>query len=94
MTLDQFIDESIRQSRLKGYSPTAFMRMRASHGTVEAIRRLVQSSDKQSGFVKLRTLDLLDWSSEAAVLRFPDEPGFTRETVAYAKARLDGLLDA
>lgn len=94
MTLDQFIDESIRQSRLKGYSPTAFMRLRATYGTVEAVRRLVQSSDKQSGFVKMRTLDLLGWSLEAAVLRFPHEPGFTRETATYAKARLDGILDA
>ena len=94
MTLDQFIDESLRQSKRKGYSPTAFLRMRATRGTVEAVRRLVQTSDRHSGFVRLRTLDLLDWSLEAAVLRFPGEPGFTRETVAYAKARLDGILDA
>ncbi|MFG1345112.1 hypothetical protein V5F59_09485 [Xanthobacter autotrophicus DSM 431] len=94
MTLEQFIDESIQVSRTKGYHPTTFMRMRADYGTVGAIRRLVETGEKQSGFVRLRELGLLDWSLEAAVIKFPDEPGFTRTTIAYAEARLQGILDA
>jgi hypothetical protein len=94
MTLEQFIDESIKVSNAKDYYPTTFMRMRADYGTVEAIKRLVETGEKQSGFVKLEKLNLLDWSLEAAVLKFPDEQGFTRTTAAYAKARLDGILDA
>jgi hypothetical protein len=94
MSLEQFIDESIKVSKANSYHPTTFMRMRNDYGTVEAIRRLVETGEKQSGFVKLKKLGLLDWSLEAAVLKFPNEQGFTRTTAAYAKARLEGILDA
>lgn len=94
MTLDEFIDETIRLSALKGYHPTTFMRMRADYGTVGAIRRLVENGDPQSGFKKLKRLNMLDWTLEAAVMKFPDEEGFTSTTREYAEARLSGILDA
>lgn len=94
MTLEQFIDESIRRSAEKGYHPTTFLRMRQDYGTVGTIKRLVENGERQSGFVRLKELNLLDWSLEAAVLKFPNEPGFTRTTKAYAEARLSGILDA
>ncbi|HUF55455.1 MAG TPA: hypothetical protein VMM55_02730 [Thermohalobaculum sp.] len=84
--LEAFIDETIRLARLKGYHPTAFVAMRSRRGTVPAISTLVVSGDIQSGFRRLRDLGLLDWSIEAAVLKFPDE--FKREVREAAEWRL------
>jgi hypothetical protein len=71
--LDAWIDESIRVSKRSGYNPTTFIAMRGRHGTKEAIQRLVLSGDIQSGFRKLKELELLNWSIEAAVAKFPDD---------------------
>jgi hypothetical protein len=60
--------------------------MRAQHGTVEAIERLVQSGDVQSGFKRLKQLGLLEWTIEAAVMKFPTE--FTRNARQCAEWRL------
>ncbi|MBJ3774929.1 hypothetical protein [Acuticoccus mangrovi] len=87
LTLESFIDEMIRLSRKRGYSPTTFIQMRRRHGTVDAISRLVVSGDIQSGFRRLDALGLLDWTIEAAVRKFPDE--FSREVQYAAKWRLD-----
>ncbi len=93
MTLEPFIDESIKRSNKKGYHPTTFIRMRSDYGTIPAIKRLVESGEPQSGFRRLKELGMLDWSLEAAVLKFPqDFPD--RKTAEYARARLDGILDA
>jgi len=94
VTLEEFVNEGIRRAREKDYHPTTFLRMRDDYGTVSAIKRLVETGERQSGFQRLKQLGLLDWSLEAAVLRFPEEPGFTKTTATYAKARLDGILDA
>lgn len=84
--LEAFIDESIALSKEQGYDPTVFIGMRRRHGTVDAIERLVQSGDIQSGFERLRELDLLDWTVEAAVTKFPEE--FSRNAKQCAEWRL------
>jgi len=84
--LDAFIDEGIRRSIKGGYKPTIFVGMRARHGTVEAITRLVQSGDIQSGFKRLKELGLLEWSIESAIIRFPHR--FTANARACAEFRL------
>jgi hypothetical protein len=89
--LASFIDESLRRSAQRGYHPTDFIRMRAQYKTVPAIERLVKSGEIQSGFKKLKQLDLLEWSIEAAVQNFPDE--FTPEARACANFRLGPLDD-
>ena len=86
-TLDEFVDELIRLSNQAGYDPKAFRQMRARLGTVEAIKRLVIAGEIQSGFTRLKELGLLEWSLEAAVLKFPTE--FTSEYEEAAKWRLD-----
>jgi hypothetical protein len=43
--------------------------MRRQHGAIEAIERLLQSGDIQSGFKRLQQLALLDWTIEAAVIK-------------------------
>jgi hypothetical protein len=70
--LEAFIDETIRLAGRKGYYPSVFQGMRSRHGTIKAIEKLVQTGEVQSGFKRLTELGLLEWSIEAAVLRFPD----------------------
>lgn len=84
--LEAFIDETIHLSRKNGYHPTAFIGMRQRLGTVKAISQLVAQSDIQSGFRRLKQLGLLDWTIEAAVVKFPDE--FSSEELKAAEWRL------
>jgi hypothetical protein len=60
--LEAFIDKSIDLAKAQGYNPTIFIGMRHQYGTLDAIERLVQSWDIQSGFMRLKQLDLLDWT--------------------------------
>jgi hypothetical protein len=85
--LEVFIDELIRRAGAKGYSPTVFLQMRERWGTREAVRRLVISGDIQSGLRRLQDLNLLDWSIEAAALKFPAY--FDKGTRDAAQFRLD-----
>jgi hypothetical protein len=71
--LEAFIDEGIKLSKERGYNPTIFIGMRHQYGTIDAIERLVQSGDIQSGFRRLNQLSLLDWTIESAVTKFSTE---------------------
>lgn len=84
--LEAFIDETIRVSAQHAYYPTAFMAMRERHGTKNAISRLVVSGDVQSGFSKLQKLGLIDYTIEAAIMKFPGE--FSRQDHECAEFRL------
>lgn len=84
--LEAFIDETIRVSAEHGYRPRRFMEMRDRYGTIESISRLVRNGDVQSGFSKLNKLGLIDYSIEAAILKFPDE--FSRQDRECAEFRL------
>ena len=84
--LEAFIDKSIELAKERGYNPAVFIAMRHQYGTVDAIERLVQSGDLQSGFKRLHQLDLLDWTIESAVTKFSAE--FTRNARQCAEWRL------
>jgi hypothetical protein len=84
--LEAFIDKSIELAKARRYNPTVFIGMRRQHGTLETIERLVQSGDIQSGFKRLKQLDLLDWTIESAITKFSDE--FTRNARQCAEWRL------
>jgi hypothetical protein len=84
--LEAFIDESIKLAKAHGYNPTVFQGMRRQHGTLQAIEKLVQSGEVQSGFKRLKQLGLLEWSIESAVTKFPTE--FTRHARECAEWRL------
>jgi hypothetical protein len=88
---EAFIDEGIRQSENRGYHPTVFTRMRQQYGTIPAIERLVKAGEIQSGFLKLQKLNMLEWSIEAAVQKFPDK--FTQEARDCADFRLKNIND-
>lgn len=85
--LEAFINESLRRSAPLGYVPTRFMEMREDWGTAEAIRRLVVNGEVQSGFKRLVQLGLIDWTIEAAAIRFPKI--FNKDIRAAAQFRLD-----
>ncbi len=85
--LDVFIDETIRRAVAKGYHPTVFVGMRERWGTKDAIKRLVASGEIQSGFRRLKDLNMLEWSIEAAVLKFPSH--FDKNIREAAQFRLD-----
>jgi hypothetical protein len=87
--LEAFIDKTIELAKARGYIPTIFIGMRRQHGTIEAIERLVQTGDIQSGFKRLAQLGLVDWTLEAAVTRFSDE--FSRHANECAEWRLKQL---
>ena len=84
--LEALIDKSIELAKERGYNPAVFIGMRRQYGTVDAIERLVQSGDLQSGFKRLKQLSLLDWTIESAVTRFPTE--FSRNARQCAEWRL------
>ena len=84
--LEAFIDEGIRLARARGYHPTIFIGMRHQLGTLQAIDKLVQSGEIQSGFRRLNELGLLEWSIESAVNKFPTE--FSRNARECAEWRL------
>ena len=60
--------------------------MRAQYGTIYAIEKRVQSGEVQSGFRRLKQFGLLEWSIEAAVMKFPNE--FSRNARDCASWRL------
>jgi hypothetical protein len=84
--LEAFVDETIRLSKERGYNPTIFVGMRHQLGTIDAIERLVQSGEMQSGFKRLKQLGLLDWTIEAAVIKFAAE--FSNNAKQCAEWRL------
>ncbi len=84
--LEAFIDELLKRAGEHGYHPTIFIGMRHQLGTLQAIEKLVQSGDIQSGFKRLKEIGLIDWSIEAAVVKFPSE--FTRDARQCAAWRL------
>lgn len=86
LALEAFIDETIQKGREKRYIPTVFIGMRQQLGTIPAISKLIRSGDIQSGFKRLHNLNLLDWTIEAAVEKFPDE--FTGDDLECAAFRL------
>ncbi|TCH99680.1 hypothetical protein EJV46_03115 [Roseococcus sp. SYP-B2431] len=64
--------KGITRCQARGYNPHVFMDMRDRHGTVTAINRLLLEGEIQSGFRKLYSMNMLEWTIEAAALRFPD----------------------
>jgi hypothetical protein len=85
--LEAFIDKSIDLAKERGYNPTIFIGMRHQYGTIDAIERLVQSGDIQSGFKRLNQLDLVKWTIESAVIEFSAE--FSRNARECAEWRLE-----
>jgi hypothetical protein len=91
VSLEEFIEDSLQHLSERGYVPDEFLDMRNQHGLITAITRCVEGSEFKGGFLRLLELGLVDWSLESAVVEFPER--FTKLTVAYARARLNGVFD-
>jgi hypothetical protein len=85
--LEAFIDKTIEPAKERGYNPTIFIGMRHQYGTIDAIERLVQCGDIQSGFKRLNQLWLSEWTIESAVTKFPAE--FSRNAKQCAEWRIE-----
>ena len=74
--VEAWVDESIRQSKARGYHPGDFIRMRAADGgrSIQVIERLVQSGEVQSGFRRMKQIGLLEWSLDSSsTVRFASD---------------------
>jgi len=65
--------------------------MRRQYKTVPAIEKLVISGEIQNGFRRLQELNMLQWSIEEAVRRFPNR--FTKKALDCAEFRLNNIND-
>jgi hypothetical protein len=70
------------------YTPTYFFRMVSEVGGLEAARRLLQKTDLSDGFITLWTIDRLDLTVEAHVIKPEFRPLFTLQEIAIAEQRL------
>lgn len=86
--LEEFIDRLTERADVKVYIPKLFTDTRYRYGTVQAIKMLISSREirKYDLIWRLRELNLLDLSVEAAVLKFPEN--FTFEEQKTARWRL------
>ena len=92
MTLNEFIEESLKQAASRNFHPEVFPGMWFPKKLPQPIEKFVISSEPKSGFKKMVELGLKNWTLEAAVLAYPDQ--FSREARVYAEARMNGTLDA
>jgi hypothetical protein len=91
MTLEEFVDESISRAQARGYTPNWFVGMWNDDRSLAPIEQLVKTSEAKSGYKRMVRIGLKDWTLEAAVVKYPER--FSKEAIAYANARLEGLLE-
>ena len=96
LTLDSEFHEAmlgIYKSALKecNYRATAFLGMVVEHGGVQTGKRLLSTSDMQSGLYELFECDRLDLTVETLVLQSKYQELFEPEELAEAKRRIEEL---
>lgn len=92
-TAESFMDKAVAMAVEIGPNPRVFRRMRAEHGTMETVLRLVMTVDLQEGFLRVKDQDMEKYCVEAFALQFLHEfPEDTRVRLKkYAEARLELL---
>lgn len=86
--LEAWLDKCHEVAREHGFpDPSAFREMRTRYGTLPAVIKLVTDGTMQSGFQWCRDHGILDYSVEAAVIKFAAE--FDPGTVDCARWRLE-----
>jgi len=89
MNFDQRVDNAIREMMSLGYKPQAFMTMKIKDGTVNSIKKLINSSTPPEGFTRLWELKRLDLSMEAIIQEEEWKDLFTDDERQKAKKRLN-----
>ena len=74
-----------------GYYPNYFLGMVMDQGGLPTAKQLLIGNNLSDGFVRLWEEQRLDLSVEALALRDPWSSLFTREELAEAQRRLDGV---
>ena len=87
MTLDEFLDESIKRSVVNGYTPTTLISLRSKIKTAPAMSRIVEMGGLNSGFTRLLDLGLFDWTLEAGVIKYSEQ--FAATTISCARERIE-----
>ena len=77
--------DSILQSRLFGYTPSLFEKMLNEYGAVEVVKKLIKSSDQQSGFRRLVNEGRLDLTMEKIMLEKQFASLFTKDELEAAE---------
>jgi hypothetical protein len=86
------LEGTITAAKKRGYVPTIFMQMLAEHGAVETARRLLSTSEPQTGLYQLWELGLLHESMEAVIWDNPRFHTFFESTeIDEAHRRLEEL---
>ena len=88
MDFEERVDDSIREMISIGYKPQAFITMRITHGTIIAIKKLINSQEVPSGFTNLWKRKRLDLSMENIIQEDDWKDLFTEEDRLVAKKRL------
>ena len=91
---NQFHEEMVRiyhEATEFGYYPTYFLQMVSNDGGLSAAKRLLNSNDTSSGFVRLWEEERLDLSVEALALQEPWSELFTDSELDAARHRLKEL---
>ena len=69
---EAFVYVGIRLARERGYPNAGFIQARNRYGTIEAITRPGTSGEIKRGLVRMVAIGLADWTTDAAVGRFPE----------------------
>jgi hypothetical protein len=88
MNFEDRVKKAVKEMIELGYQPKAFMAMTFEYGTVNAIKKLINSSDIPDGFTKLWELKRLDLSMENIIQENEWKYLFSEEERKKAEKRL------
>jgi hypothetical protein len=88
MDFEKRINNAIREMIGLGYKPTILMSMIVQDGTVNAVKKLINSKKVSDGFTKLWELQRLDLSMENIIQEPEWATLFTDDDRKMAKERL------
>ncbi|GMO70284.1 MAG: hypothetical protein Ta2A_18830 [Treponemataceae bacterium] len=88
MDFETRVNNSIHEMLNIGYKPRAFMTMRITDGTINAVKKLINSNEIPSGFTVLWEKGRLDLSMEKIIQEPEWENLFTDADRSKAKKRL------
>ena len=88
MNFEKRVQEAIREMLTLGYKPKAFITMMMTEGTVNAVKKLINSEKIPDGFTKLWELKRLDLSMENIIQENEWHELFTDDERNKARKRL------
>jgi hypothetical protein len=87
----QALEGTMDAAKARGYIPTLFIQMLHEYYGVKTAKRLLATSEPQTGLFELWELGLLKESMEAIVIQERFQSLFTPAEISEAKRRLEAL---